>query len=166
MLDKYHTANIPEAAEYLRIPVAVFRQILANGEGPERIEFDDGPHFDWIDLKAYRHAKTICRDGSVIDKVTAKELDRVQEGGTEYPVLACYCVGFDRDGKRILSLIGPHGKLNTHGGDEDFGSGDGFRSEGYYIREVLDPKLAGFDDEKYLGFNALEPEYETVDYYY
>ncbi len=166
MKDKFHTANIPEAAEYLRIPVAAFEQILADGTGPEHIDFDDGPHFEWNVLEHFRRAKTICRDGQVIPKITAQVLDYKQDGGREYPVLACYCTGFSRDGSRILRLISPLGTRNTHGGDAVFGSGDGYRSEGYFIREVSDPKLAGFDDEMFLGFNALAPEYESVDYYY
>ncbi len=167
MLDKFHTANIPEAAEFLRIPAAVFKNLLADGTGPESVDFDDGPHFEWDVLEDYRRAKTICRDGQVIPKVTAQVLGYKQEGGKEYPVLACYCTGISSNGSRTLRLISPLGTRNTHGGGAEFGSGDGvLKSEGYFVKEVSDPKLAGFDDEKYLGNNALDPEYEVVDYYY
>ncbi|MBP3730222.1 MAG: hypothetical protein J6I40_01975 [Mailhella sp.] len=160
-------ANLAEAAEHLRISVAILKKLNADHTGPAFGIFKDDPFYAWDDLNYFMAAYTICRDGTVIPKVKAEVLGhKLDDHGREFPVLACCCAGKHDDGTRVLWLIGPDGVLHSHLGEKEFGSGDGYRSEGYFIQEVSDPELAGFSDEKYLGKNALHPQYEHVKAFY
>ena len=152
-------ANAAVAAQGLRIPVSVLRKILKNGTGPKATWYKGKPYIEWNDLEDFNVHHTICVDGTVIDKVTAKILG-YKDGE---PIFACYCI--DDDGiseSRNLFHVGPDGKVHKNGAERGFGSENGHRGEGYYIQEVRNPELAGFSDEKYLGWNALHPQYRYV----
>ena len=160
--DMAEFANIDSAAQGLRIPVSVLRKILKNGTGPKATWYKGKPYIEWKDLEDFHLHHTICVDGTVIDKVKSKLMGYAEKDGRTYPVYACYC--FDNDGVseyRDLYLIAPDGKRHQHGAYREFGSGDGERGV-YFIQEVHDPELAGFSDEKYLGWNALHPKYHYV----
>ncbi len=154
-------ATLPEAAEYMKINVEVLKKLNADGTGPEFIMEKGKPRYDWNDLDEFMETRTICVDGSVIDKVKSKILGYADHYGIPVPIVAAYCTQ-EGPGERTLSLVDPVGRRPCHGGGYKFGDGDGYRANGYILREVADPELAGFSDEKYLGMNAVVPRYKVL----
>ncbi len=168
-LELSNLADIDLAAEELKISVGMLKKLIKAHTGPKATIIDGKAYFDLDELREFKVRKTICKDGTVIPKVTSTVLGyQKRDDGEERPILACYCTGFDTSGLdnpgewRVLVLIGPDGEYRSHLGYKEFGSGDGYRSDGYFLKEVDDPELAGFSDEKYLGRNALHPKYKVV----
>ena len=149
-------ADIKAAAQHLLVPVPVLQKMIDDDTAPEYIIVKKQILFSWDDLDDFIQAHTICKDGSVIDKVTAKILGyRKHEFGCDLPVLACYHKGYSENGERLLHLVDLHGNRRSHGGGYEFGEANNTsRFEGYFLEEVTDPELAGLS-EKYTGHNAL-----------
>ncbi len=156
-------ADIDVAAEGLKVTVAVLKKLIKNNTGPKHVMVNGKPYFDLDDVREYTMKKTICSDLTVIPKVTARVLDvKKRSDGKSIPVLAAYSPDFGNGREtRSLILVSLDGVSRSHSAYKEFGSGDGPRSEGYFLQEVSAPELAGYSD-KYLGWNALEPEYNIV----
>ena len=159
MFDISNCYDINQAAEELMITVPVLKMLLADGVGPEHVCHKSKMYFTGDALRSFAETKTICKNGDVVPKVTARLFGFRKVGNHDRPILGCYPT-FNYRGDPIWLYIDQHGARQVFPREEGSDISTIYRA-GVLHHAVSDPLWAGLSDG-FLGNNDLCPEYVHV----
>ena len=159
MLDISSCYDINQAAEALMITVPVLKMLIADGSAPAHVMHKGKTYFTGDAQRSFAETKTICKNGDVVPKVTARLFGFRQVGDHDRPILGCYPT-FNYEGAPIWIFIDQFGVRQAFPREAGTDINTVYRA-GVFHHEVSDPLLAGLSDG-FLGNNALVPEYKHV----